>query len=696
VRLVIAIATQRSPLPRAGETGGRPGKGHRSGAFPSNDAVERRTTRALTPTPSRKRERGTRRARDGVVALVLGAWIALAGPVAAEERILSFHSDIAVGADAGMEVRETIRVHAEGNQIRHGIYRDFPTQYRDRFANRVHIDFKPESLTRDGKGEPFHTEGQANGVRVYFGASDTLLDPGDYTYVLHYRTTRQLGFFEGFDELYWNVTGNGWDFPISEAGAAVTLPGSVAPSQLKLEAYTGEQGAKGRDYAASADAPSHATFRTTRALAPREGLTIVVGFPKGLVVAPTATERARWFLADNGGVLVGGMGLLLIWAYYLIEWLRVGRDPKPGVIIPQYAAPEGCTPGMLRHVERMAYDDRCFAADLVDLAVRGRIEIRKDRGDYSLLRKSGGQRDTLPPPEAGLLQDLLGSRSTLELKQAEHTAISAAIKRHKDTLETTDVGRYFRTNAKLVIPGAIIALVALLAGLFARGAAPQLAGSGFMLVWLGGWSLGVSVLVVSVIRAWRSPPGITTYVSALFLTLFSLPFVAGEIVGIGMFAMFSGIGLTIVAVLLVATNFAFFHWLKAPTIEGRALLDRIAGLRLYLGVAERDTLAAQKAPPLTIDEFQRFLPYALALGVEKTWADKFAAAVGPAAAAAAAGAIGWYQGGSYAGVSDFTSGLGSSLSGAISSSSTAPGSSSGGGGGGSSGGGGGGGGGGGW
>jgi len=100
---------------------------------------------------------------------------------------------------------------------------------------------------------------------------------------------------------------------------------------------------------------------------------------------------------------------------------------------------------------------------------------------------------------------------------------------------------------------------------------------------------------------------------------------------------------------------------------------------------------------MTVDEFQRFLPYALALDVEKTWADKFAAAVGPAAAAAAASAIGWYQGaGSSAGIGDFTSGLGSSLSSAISSSSTAPGSSSGGGGGGSSGGGGGGGGGGGW
>jgi uncharacterized membrane protein YgcG len=243
----------------------------------------------------------------------------------------------------------------------------------------------------------------------------------------------------------------------------------------------------------------------------------------------------------------------------------------------------------------------------------------------------------------------------------------------------------------------LIAIAALLAGLFAHGASPMLAGAGFMLVWLGGWSVGVVLLVIGVIKAWRGKPGVSTYFNALFLTLFALPFVAGEIVGFGLFASFTGIGFAVVALALMLTHVLFFHWLKAPTQEGRKLLDHIAGLRLYLGVAERDALAAQQAPPMSIDEFQRFLPYALALDVEKTWADRFAAAVGPAAAAAAASSMPWYQGGTAAsGLAGFADSLGSSLSGAISSSSSAPGSSSGSGGGGSSGGGGGGGGGGGW
>jgi len=630
-----------------------------------------------------------------VVALLL-SYALLAGAAAADERIREFHSEITVASDASMQVSETIRVHAEGTNIRHGIYRDFPTEYRDRYGNRVHVDFDPLGLTRDGVDEPFHTQGESNGVRVYFGAESTLLAPGDYTYVFHYRTARQLGFFDDHDELYWNVTGNGWDFPIDAASAAVTLPGSIAPESMRAEGYTGEQGAKGTDYTSSVDAPSHAVFRTTRALAPREGLTIVASFPKGIVRQPAAAERARWFLRDNAGVLVGGGGLLLMWAYYLLQWFRVGRDPKPGVIIPQYEAPDGFTPGTLRQIERMGYDDRCFAADVVDLGVRGLVKIESEGSTYTLRRGKGSSKP-VPDAETTLLQGVFaGGRHELELKQAHHVAIAAALKAHRDALDKATVGRYFHKNGKLVIPGVILGVGALLLGLFARGTAPVLAGAGFMLVWLSMWTIGVVVLVTSVIRAWRQPPGIGTYGSALFLTLFSLPFIVGELFGVGVFVSLTGVGFGIVAAALIGTNFAFFQWLKAPTIEGRKLLDRIAGLRLYLGVAERDELATQKAPPMSADEFQRFLPYALALGVEKTWADKFAAAVGPAAAAAAATAMGWYAGSNLSNISSFSNSLGSSLSSAISSSSSAPGSSSGGGGGGSSGGGGGGGGGGGW
>mgnify|MGYP003557019811 FL=1 len=139
---------------------------------------------------------------------------------------------------------------------------------------------------------------------------------------------------------------------------------------------------------------------------------------------------------------------------------------------------------------------------------------------------------------------------------------------------------------------------------------------------------------------------------------------------------------------------------RGCTREVRNVQYRIEGLRQYLGVAERDDRARMKAPEMTPTEFARMLPYALALDVEKTWADRFAVVLGTAAVAAAVSS--YYAGDTSSWGSDSIDGLTDSfgsLDSTVSAASTAPGSqsgSSGGGGGGSSGGGGGGGGGGGW
>lgn len=161
---------------------------------------------------------------------------------AQDERILSFHSDITVNPNASMLVRETIKVRSAGDQIRRGIYRDFPTRYKDRLGNQYVVGFAVLEVQRDGKPEPSRIERQSNGERVYIGRKNVYLDPGEYTYTLVYRTTRQLGFFPDHDELYWNVTGNGWIFPIDAASATVTLPKGIVKEALWRDAYTGPQG----------------------------------------------------------------------------------------------------------------------------------------------------------------------------------------------------------------------------------------------------------------------------------------------------------------------------------------------------------------------------------------------------------------------------------------------------------------------
>jgi uncharacterized membrane protein YgcG len=160
------------------------------------------------------------------------------------------------------------------------------------------------------------------------------------------------------------------------------------------------------------------------------------------------------------------------------------------------------------------------------------------------------------------------------------------------------------------------------------------------------------------------------------------------------------IGAGMAVVLFIAAKL-----LPAYTPEGRRLEDEVEGLRQYLSVAESDDLVRMKRPPRTEEEFAKFLPYAVALGVEETWADAFARVLGIAAVAAATREyFSSTSSDSHASVGSFTSSI-ADMGRTISAASTPPGSSSGGsdsggssggGGGGSSGGGGGGGGGSGW
>ncbi|MFN3843332.1 MAG: DUF2207 domain-containing protein [Rehaibacterium terrae] len=553
-------------------------------------------------------------------------------PVAAQERILSFHSDIRIQPDGAMEVSETIVVRAEGRNIRRGIYRDFPTRYRDRFGNRVVVDFEPLEVLRDGRPEPWFTERLGNGVRLNTGSDEFLPVPADITYTLRYRTTRQLGFFAGHDELYWNVNGNGWDLAIERLSAEVRLPVAVPAAQLDAEAYTGGNRARGRDYVVEVG-DGVARWRATRPLGAREGLTLVLAFPKGVVSAPARSQRLYWLLYDNRGVLVALAGFVLLLAFYLWRWHHHGRDPAPGPVFPQYAPPEGKTPGGLRFLRRMAYDDRCFAADLVDMAVRGYLRIERDKGmltdRWRLTRLPGADASVLGDSQHAIAARLFRKGDTVELASGNASEIGSARGEQIKALMRHYKPHYFVGNGGTLLTG----------------------------------------------------------------LLFSVAY------GIAALAIARGDGIAAIAVLLglsVAAHAVFTWLMRAPTAEGRRLLDRVEGLRLYLGVAERDELEALSGPgePPRLDaaRYEALLPYALALDVEEAWTRKFTHAVGASAAATAAAGIGWYRGpGGLADLGSLSRDLGRGLSRQISSSATPPGSSSGSGGGGFSGGGGGGG-----
>lgn len=608
---------------------------------------------------------------------------------AQQERIRSFLSEIRILPDATVQVKETITVVSAGDKIKRGIYRDFPTLYTDRLGNTLEVPFDLYGITRDGQGESYHTERHGNGVRVYIGKENVILRPGVHTYEITYATKWQLGYFQDYDELYWNVTGNGWDFPIDRAEALITLPPGA--SVVQLDAYTGFQGDTGTAFAADELEDGRVRVYTTRPLEPRQGLTAAVAWPKGLVAEPTRQEKMERFVYGNLAAAAAMLGVVGLLVYYYITWSRVGRDPERGTIYPQYSPPQGLSPASVRTLMRMGADNKTFAAAIVGLAQKGRLRIEEEGKDFVLVKTTGG-RPALTGDEQALFDKLLGSRSRLQAKQENHAQFTSAKKALETRLALQHETLHFLKNSKYLFPGILLSLAALLVvGFSARE--PILAG--FMMVWLTIWSLGVYFLLRTAIGAWIS----RSYGTAIFMSLFSIPFVIGELVGLGALTMATSPLAALCLLAMAGLHVLFYELLKAPTPEGRQIMDAIEGYKLFLSVTEGPRLELMQPIAITPEVYEKHFPYAMALDVEKQWGERFSQAM------AAAGHYDsdyhpvWYSGTRFHSSSfgaGFATSFASAFSSAISSSSTAPGSSSGSGGGGSSGGGGGGGGGGGW
>jgi len=624
-------------------------------------------------------------------------------PASADERIRVFHSDITVREDSTMTVRETITVRAEGVQIKRGIYRDFPTEYEDSRGNPYVVGFRVVEVAKNGTPEPYHTSALSNGERVYIGEKSTILQPGEYTYTLTYTTDHQLGFFQDFDELYWNVTGNGWAFPIDHASAEIHLPADAGQKIISTAGYTGPQGATGKDFVEERLPSGSIMFSTTRTLNSGEGLTVAVSWPKGYVEKPPDRQKpsSAEKIFSKTGAAYAGLGLLILCGYYILVWSRVGRDPEAGTIMVRYTPPSDMSPAVMRYITQMKYDDTCFAAALINTAVRGHIILYEEGGEYRVKKEERGK-IPLSAEEKKVLDNLLGANSEIKMIQKNHTAISGAIKVLKEYLKQKYEKIYFITNRRYFVAGLVITALLLLAGGFDMAHDKQMVPAFiFICVWLTGWSVGVIVLVLQVIARWKAAfhggaHAVLNSAGAVFFSLFSLPFIGGEILGMVMMAKFSSVMVVIFLLVSMAINYLFFHLLKAPTRAGRKILDAIEGFRMFLSATEKDRLNMMNQPDRTPEVFEKYLPYALALDVEQQWAEQFAAVMSQAAAEGYQPV--WYHGTSLGAFSadTFAGSLSSDFADAVSSSSTAPGSSSGSGGGGSSGGGGGGGGGGGW
>lgn len=616
------------------------------------------------------------------------------------ERIISYFSDIEVAADSSLHVTETIRVEAGGREIRHGIYRDFPTRY-DRGGRVVRVGFTVDGVERDGHAEPWRRESIDGGVRIRIGDADQEVTAGEHSYVIRYTTTRQLNFSNpDFDELYWNVTGNFWLFPIDAAEVRVRIPRGAQFGRTSL--YTGRIGEQGQDARVVAQSAGEIDIRTTRALDAGEGLTISVTWPKGVVEAPPPPSALVQWMLDYGPIAAGILALLALGGFYFYAWLRAGRGPVAGTVVPLFAPPEGMSAAAVRFVKRMRFDNRCYAAAIVESGVRRKLRLVDTEGGLIFKSKKTRIEKTddagdLPDPERGMLEALFASGDSVEIDRKNYAVFGNAKKALQGGLTGAYKGSLFLTNLGWAWAGLalMLAMMALIGATLLSAdpfAGPNDAPAAWLCVGLFLVALGVAP------RARRRGAGgwiaLGLAIVAGALGLFML-------FGLLAFAADAGLLLPVLSPLLaLPLALSAFWWMAAPTREGRAVMDRIAGFQRYLSVTEENRLEVLHPPEKTPELFERFLPFAIALGVENRWADKFSSVLAAAAADPERQGhyMGWYVGSQtpWTNPGRFAAAMGGALASSVASAATAPGSSSGSGGGGFSGGGGGGGGGGGW
>jgi uncharacterized membrane protein len=392
-------------------------------------------------------------------------------------------------------------------------------------------------------------------------------------------------------------------------------------------------------------------------------------------------DRVGYFLRDNRVAMISLVGLGVLLSYYLMVWLKVGRDPETGTIVPQFYPPNDLSPASMRYIYRMGFDNKAYSAALLNMAVKGYLTIEDHDKTYKLSRADGADDSLLSRGEAKIAGSLLGGKRSTTLERVNNKSIRKSINALKTLLKNEYQSVQFQTNSRYLIPGIALSLIVLVIAGFSY--ADETAVTLMMMsFWLTGWSFGVFMLV-------RQRQ-----------ILMAVIFVFFEIFALATFFAVGSWGFLLLLVILIALNAVFYYLLQAPTSTGRKLMDKIEGFRMYMATAEEDRLNTLNPPRQTPELFEKYLPYALALGVDQAWSERFAATLAGASIRDPDGAYRptWYRGSNWSSFdpSSFSSDLGSSLSSAVARSSVAPGSSSGGGGGGSSGGGGGGGGGGGW
>jgi uncharacterized membrane protein len=419
------------------------------------------------------------------------------------EHIKSFDSNVVINLDGTIDVKETI-VYDFGYLQKHGIYRDILMIKTNQDGKKYKLDFSNFSVADENENSYDFTTSTINEEtkRLKIGDANKLIT-GIHTYVISYKVSGALTYFSDHDELYWNVTGNGWTVPIAVSTSEVGTPPGIKKEDVKSICYTGVYGSKeslcSNELLSLPDRTKIITKRNSSLLS-GEGLSVVVSFPKGVVAVLEAKEFVPFEETLLGKVVMGLMGLMgLIWYfilpfYIIYRWIRYGRDPKStvGITTSWFDPPKTIdgkrfmTPGEVGTLEDETVDMKDISATIVDLARRGYLVIdERKKSDFYLIIKTLDPRfhgddktrtkDVLLTYEQMILDKFFGDKTEIRIKDQELSSEVAQIKSEmykqvvEDKLfdknpETTRTGYYVLAGIALFTGNFFLAIVAFLFG----------------------------------------------------------------------------------------------------------------------------------------------------------------------------------------------------------------------------------------
>ena len=494
-------------------------------------------------------------------ALVILALLLTALPAAAKSwRISNFHTTATIGADGSAAIQEDIALVFIGEY--HGIYRTIPVEYPGPHGTNYKLFLKITSVT-DANYDPLKYETRRRGAYLELKIYIPNASNSSKEVRISYVTPNAIRYFGDYDEFYWNVTGNDWPVPIDYASATVTLP-PAASGGLRAQAFTGVYGSHDQE-ATSKIQDSTVEFETTNPLPMRGGLTVDIAIPKGVIKQPGALTRMSWFVQSNPILLLPFFALAVMWPL----WWYKGKDPDPGrSIAPMYEPPANMSPAEAGTLVDDEVNPRDITSTVIDLAVRGYLKIEETEEKHLLF----SNKDYI----FHLLRPITDWK---DLRPHERVLLENMFQGGQTTRMSSLKNRFY--TAIPMIKDDVIR---------------ELKQKGMYTI---------------------DPESATQYVIGGAI-LIGAPFVILELLHVVNFfesTLMAVIGIGLAALIVIL----FGRKMSATSLLGARTRVQVLGFQEFMNRVDADRL--KRMPP---DTFEKYLPFAMALGVEHHWAQAFA------------------------------------------------------------------------